>query len=113
VLCLLDGIEQENSDTVHLLCLNKEYSRKYVLYHYQYLLLSFAISRASYCLCRGILHPLVPLLVVQTVFGRVDGFVTEQDSFWHLESVDCVDYTDSSLVFILQGLEKVQSRLIG
>jgi hypothetical protein len=83
VLCLLDR--------------NKEYSGRYLLYHYQYLLLSFAISRASYCLCHGILHPLVPLLVVQMVFERVDGFVTEQDSFWHLESVDCVDYTDSSL----------------
>lgn len=37
------------------------------------------------------------LLVVQTVFERVDGPGTERDSFWHLESVDCVGYTDPSL----------------
>jgi hypothetical protein len=66
------------------------------LYRYQYLLLSFAISRARYSLCRGIQRPLVPLLVVQTVFGRVDGFVTEQDFFWLSESLDCVDCTYSS-----------------
>jgi hypothetical protein len=49
------------------------------------------VSVASFC----ILWP--PLLVVQTVFGRVDGFVTKLDSFWHSESVDCVDYTRSSI----------------
>jgi hypothetical protein len=67
------------------------------LYHYQYLLLSFAISRGRYSLCRGILRPLVPLLVIQTVFGRVDGFVTKQDSFWQSESVNCAVYTRSSI----------------
>jgi hypothetical protein len=96
VLCLLDGIGRENSDTVRLLRLNKEYSGRYLLYHYQYLLLSFAISRASYCLCRGILHPLDLLLVIQTVFEHLDGFVTKQESFGHSESVDCADYIDPS-----------------
>jgi hypothetical protein len=76
VLCLLDGIGRENSDTVRL---------------WQYLLLSFAISRARYCLCCGILHPLDHLLVVQTVFEHLDGLVTKQDPLWHLESVDCID----------------------
>jgi hypothetical protein len=45
------------------------------------------------------------------VFGRVDGFVTEQDSFWHSESVIVPIILILAGVFILQQLEKVQSRL--
>ena len=34
---------------------------------------------------------------MQTVFERVDGSGTERDPFWHLESIDCVGYTDPNL----------------
>ena len=63
---------------------------------YQYLPLSFAISTASYQLCCSIPPHLDRLLVAQTAFERVVGFVTKQDPFWHSESVDCVNYTDPS-----------------
>ena len=52
--------------------------------------------KGQLCLCYSILPPLDHLLVIQTVFERLDGFVTNQDLFWHLESVDCVNYTDPS-----------------